>query len=113
MQSILTNNMDFCIFCGRPMTEIHHLIFGSERKKADEDGLFVPICSECHTFGHIETGFTIASRVHDNPRAEDLSKMLGQMAYEKNIYKAYYDTINESREDIARAAFLKRYRGYL
>ena len=77
MISLLTDDMDHCFFCGRPADCEHHLIFGSaNRELADEDCLKVPICNNCHTAGKVN------SRIHDNPMAEKLSKMLGQMAYE-------------------------------
>ncbi|CUQ46174.1 hypothetical protein [Hungatella hathewayi] len=80
MISLLTDDMDHCFFCGRPADCEHHLIFGSaNRELADEDCLKVPICNNCHTEGKVN------SRIHDNPMAEKLSKMLGQMAYEKEL----------------------------
>jgi len=79
-KSILTDNTRLCYFCGRPAEGEHHLIFGSGiRKLAEEDGLKVPICAACH-----DIGVTIG-RIHDNPMAERLSKMLGQAIYEARI----------------------------
>ena len=46
--SKITEDLDFCIECGRPRTCIHHCLYGNKRKNADEDGLVVPMCSECH-----------------------------------------------------------------
>lgn len=78
MKSILTDNMDYCFFCGKPAECRHHLIFGSaNRQKADEDGLIVPACNKCHNMG------STIERVHDNPMAEKMSKMMGQMAWEQ------------------------------
>ena len=78
MGSIITGDMEYCFFCGRPAEHGHHLIFGSSnRQKADEDGLMVPVCYRCHTTG------PVTMRIHDNIMAEKLSKMLGQMACEK------------------------------
>ena len=51
-KSIITDNMDYCIVCGKPKQEIHHCIFGSRRKLADEDGLTIPLCSFCHKVMH-------------------------------------------------------------
>lgn len=93
--SIVTNNIRICYFCGAPAEAEHHLIFGtSNRKLAEADGLKVPICNNCHNFGDK------MSRIHDNPMAEKMSKMLGQAFYEAHI---------GSREQ-----FMKRYgRSYL
>lgn len=80
MKSIVTEYTKNCIFCGRPTTEQHHLLFGvSSRKLAEEDGLKIPICSNCHTMNRIP------EKIHDNPMAEKLSKMLGQSIYEAKI----------------------------
>lgn len=89
--------MKICSFCGRPAECTHHLIFGSDRKKADEDGLTIPLCDRCHNMG------PLLDRIHDNPAAEKLSKMLGQTIYEKN-------KIQEGKtEEEARELFRKRY----
>ena len=94
----------YCFFCGTPVTNgEHHLVFGtSNRQKAEEDGLKVPICDDCHT-----TGIKI-ERIHDNPMAEKLSKMLGQMAYERNIIAEKGCSIEQAREYF-RARYGKTY----
>lgn len=80
MDSIITEYRSNCIFCGRPTTEEHHLIFGTSRRKlSEEDGLKVPCCRECHTAGKI------SGKIHGNPMAEKMSKMMGQLAYEARI----------------------------
>lgn len=45
-----------CFLCGATATEIHHMIHGPDRKKADEDGLVVPLCRECHNKVHFGGG---------------------------------------------------------
>lgn len=88
----------YCIFCGRPTTTKHHLLFGTGlRRIADEDGLYVPCCDECHTMAETK------SRIHGNPMAEKLSKMFGQAIYERNRC-AEGMTLDEARE-----SFRKRY----
>lgn len=70
----------YCFFCGSPTDGEHHLLFGTGiRNLAEEDGLKVPICTQCHTNAPVK------SRIHDNPMAEKLSKMLGQAIYERNL----------------------------
>lgn len=79
-KGIVTELKGYCLFCGRPAECEHHLLFGSGiRKLAEKDGLKVPACSACHSMGGI------AERIHGNPMAEKLSKMLGQAAYEAKI----------------------------
>lgn len=79
MKSIVTDYEDMCFFCGKPSDCEHHFLFGNGiRPLADEDGIKVPICNTCHTLG------SVTGRIHDNPMAEKLSKMLGQAIWEKN-----------------------------
>lgn len=66
----------YCILCGKPAHGVHHWIFGKNHKMADKDGIYSPICDECHLMG--------ASHIHDDPIAETLSKALGQVLYERN-----------------------------
>lgn len=79
-ESIVTEYKTICFFCGKPAQCEHHLIFGNGlRKLADKDGLKVPSCDRCHEKG------AVIEKVHENPMAEKLSKMLGQAIYEKKI----------------------------
>lgn len=66
---------------------------------ADEDGLTVPVCSDCHVSGEL------LKRIHDNIMAEKLSKMLGQAVFERNECAK-----GESLEN-ARKKFQERYNG--
>lgn len=91
MDSILTKYTDFCAFCGRPTTETHHLLIGPARKRADQDGLTLPVCSNCHTMAEP------LMSLHKNPMAMKLCKMLGQIAYEKRAVAEGY-TEDEARE---------------
>ena len=77
MRSIVTNDKRWCFFCGAEATEEHHLIFGSYRKWAENNGIKVPICAKCHTRSEY-----LCDRIHDNSMAETLSKMLGQAIWE-------------------------------
>ena len=79
-KGIVTEYDGICIFCGKPAECEHHLLFGSgTRKLAEEDGLKVPSCNGCHNMGEL------SARIHGNPMAEKLSKMLGQAIYESKI----------------------------
>lgn len=84
-----------CAFCGKYTQTTHHLIFGnfgSYREKADEDGLTIPVCDNCHTMA------AVREKIHDNPMAEKLSKMLGQIAWEKNEIEKEKITSEEARK---------------
>ena len=71
MNSIITEYTEFCLICGTPSTDPHHCLSGSDRIHADEDGLVIPVCRACHRF------------IHDNPKALTMSKIIGQLAYER------------------------------
>lgn len=81
MKSKVTD-YEACIICDRPKDHTHHLELGANRKKADQDGLTIPLCHECHAW------------IHDQPRATKLGRMLAQAVYE---------------QDHTRQEFLKRY----
>lgn len=105
MESVLVDKeyQKYCAFCGRPCETEHHLVFGRGlRKLSEEDGLKLTVCYSCHVSGHN------GERVHNSPMAEKMSKMLGQMAYEKER------ALEGMGREAARESFRKRYgRSYL
>lgn len=105
MKSVLTKYNGFCIFCGKPTQTEHHLLFGIEiRELAEEDGVKMPVCDVEHNMA----GGT--RQIHDNSIAEKLSKIAGQLAWEKEYYRSLYG----NEDDPAREAFRERYgRSYL
>lgn len=96
-KGIITEYNEYCLFCGRPVEAKHHLIGGPNRKKAEEDGLKIPCCNNCHNIGDVLT------RIHGNPMAEAMSKMMGQLAWEKHA------VAGGKTEKEAREAFRSRY----
>lgn len=79
-KSIVTEQEGICFFCGRSAECEHHLLFGAgARELAEEDGLKVPACNNCHNIGRV------AERIHDNSMAEKMSKIFGQIIYEEKI----------------------------
>ena len=93
--------MEICAMCGKPYECGHHLIFGtSARKLADEDGLILSMCNNCHNMAVDAT-----ERIHGNPMAEKLSKMLGQALWEREYISDYLP----EQQIGAREAFRKRY----
>lgn len=111
MNSIVTEYNGICFFCGRQADGEHHLIFGTAgRELSDKDGLKVPVCNNCHNMGDK------LHRIHDNPMAEKLSKMLGQAVWERNwiLKDAVHDKDGEEATQalesrIARKEFMRRY----
>lgn len=69
---MIVKDEQYCFICGRPKTQVHHLVFGiALRKLAEEDKLVAPICDQCHC------------AIHENYAAGQMSKMIGQLCYEK------------------------------
>lgn len=107
-KSVVTEYMEVCAMCGRTSECIHHLIFGTAgRELSEKDGLKLPLCDDCHNMGEK------LRRIHENPAAEKLSKMLGQALWEKE--KVLKDLSLEDKKKIeaerklARKEFMKRY----
>ena len=106
MKSILTEYTNISAFSQNPKECDHHLIFGSGlRELADEDGLIIPLTHREHNLGQN------TERIHENQAAEKLSKMLGQLAYEKEYYRSALEALKETDKDSdpAREAFRERY----
>lgn len=98
MDSIITKYRSNCMFCGRPTTFQHHFLFGrGVRQLAEEDGIKGPVCEDCHVIGNV------LCRIHDNVMAEKMSKIIGQLSWEKR------KVAEGMAEDEAREAFRKRY----
>lgn len=97
-----------CEICGAPAECVHHLIFGNGmRKLADEDNLTIMMCNKCHNMAGITD-----CKIHDNPMAEKLSKMLGQVIWEKRFVEMCFTTGNV--QETAHRAFMDRYgRSYI
>lgn len=108
-KSIVTKYSEICAFCGSPAQAMHHLVFGtSERKISDNDGLVLPVCNRCHNMNNQGKQNTLV--IHGNSAAEIMSKMIGQLAWEKHKIAL----TPGMTEDEAREAFQKRYgRSYL
>lgn len=107
--SILTEYEDISAFSGKPRENIHHLIFGRGlRELSDSDGLFIPLTDDEHNCSSKGTIY----QIHDNPAAENLSKMLGQVAWEKEYLAKELEKQGYDKEDIldkARTSFMARY----
>lgn len=110
MQSIVVASeyQNICAICGKPRQADHHMIFGNGmRALAEAHGIKIPICNQCHNLA-----VQVTCRIHDNSMAEALSKMAGQLAWEKNWYKHNNAVFLE--EDPARDIFRHEFgRSYL
>lgn len=89
-EGIVTRYNSNCLFCGRSVEATHHLIGGtSKRKQSDQDGLTIPCCNDCHNMGDL------SRRIHGNPMAEAMSKIIGQLAWGKLPVKGVLWTIRK------------------
>lgn len=105
-KSIITNYENISAFSGVPKECDHHCIFGRGlRELADADGLWIPLLNREHNLSPNGTIY----QIHGNPAAEKLSKMLGQMAWEKQYIIDKYELPFEGINDEAREAFIARY----
>ena len=87
---------DYDIIDGSPNVERHHLMGGSNRQKADEDGLWVPLTYEHHQ-GKMG--------VHNNKEMKALSHIIAQLAYELEMVS----TGKAQTKDDAKEMFRRRY----
>ena len=102
-KSILTKYDQYSVFSGSPKECDHHLIFGnSMRKIADNEKLTIPLTNAEHNLSSVGT----INQIHGNPAAEKLSKMLGQVAFEKEYYRSLVCGKN-NENDPAREEFRK------
>lgn len=114
-KGIVTQHDTICFICGRQAEAEHHLIFGTAgRELSEKDGLKVPVCNNCHNMGQK------LCRIHENPMAERMSKMIGQLAWEREWLLKNTVAINSKGQmekvdgNAVRSQFMKRYgRSYL
>lgn len=94
---MITEYNDYCIICGRPRTDMHHIFKGhKQRHLADQDELLIPLCREHH------------EAIHNTKEYNLLCEIIGQLAFEKDLCAE-----GMNREN-AREAFRIRYgRSYL
>lgn len=99
-KSIIVENDCWSAISGQRAECRHHLIFGNgKRNLAEEDGIWIPLTNSEHNMGEL------VRRIHENPMAENLSKIAGQLAWESE----YYRTHSEMPEFWARQHFRARY----
>ena len=99
-KSIVVENELISAISGAPIECRHHLIFGNGRRVyAEEDGIWIPLTNAEHNMGDL------LHRIHDNPMAEELSKIAGQLAWEGE----YYRNASTKGQFAARKAFRQHY----
>ena len=50
--SVFTDNLSYCYVCGKPRTELHEILFGSNRFNSMKYGYILPLCRKCHESFH-------------------------------------------------------------
>ena len=89
---MVTEYREYCIICGQPKTDVHHMVFGiSKRKLADADGLTMPLCKQHHDL------------MHKQKEMQVMSHIAGQLLYERNKCAEGYGA------ETARESFRLRY----
>jgi len=108
-KSIVTEFDDISAFSGAPAQARHHLIFGRGlRELAEEDHLWIPLTHAEHNMNPHGQRW----QVHENAPAEALSKIAGQLAWEKEYIANTLSTTEELKAIMykeAREEFRKRY----
>lgn len=113
-KSIITEFTDISAFSGAPAECRHHLCFGRGiRELAEADKLWIPLTNSEHNMSPNGQRY----QVHENPPAEALSRMVGQLAWEKEYIAnelCRTDSLKEIMYKEAREEFRNRYgRSYL
>ena len=89
---------DLEIINGQYGVERHHCLGGPNRKKADEDGLWVPLTPEHHRTGKISA--------HQSTEVQKLLQIIAQLSYELNEVSQGLTVVE------ARKKFFDRYRKF-
>lgn len=92
---MITEFNEYCIICGKPRTDMHHIFKGvKHRSLCTEDELLIPLCREHHE-GNMS--------VHQKKELNVLCEIIGQLAYEKSA------CARGCTEEEARRGFMVRY----
>ena len=51
-KSLFTNDLEYCIICGKKKNNLHEVFFGRNRQRSIQFGLVIPLCIECHREMH-------------------------------------------------------------
>lgn len=74
MESKFTTDLEHCFVCGRPYPQIHHMMNGANKKKAEKYGLILPLCANHHTG---------AKGVHSKPEKMLACRQMAQRKFEE------------------------------
>ena len=52
IESLFTDNLNVCYFCGQKKEHLHEVFYGRNRSNSIKYGLFIPVCNKCHRKCH-------------------------------------------------------------
>ena len=109
---MITNYESFCAICNARAEHRHHLVFGRGiRELAETDDLTIPLCELCHRKIHEGECAKSGNREKDKyNRYAVMSKIIGQLAWEKHYIMERRGLPFDTIEEEAREAFRNRYR---
>ena len=85
--SVITDDMDHCIECGRTNIEKHEVFFGTaNRKLSIEDGLVIPLCKALHHKGNL-------IGIHKEKELNEKWKKIAQQTWQEYYNKTEEDFI--------------------
>lgn len=69
--SILTDDLNHCIICGKKKDNLHEMFFGKDRVNSMKFNLIIPLCFSCH------------QEMHKNIEWQEYWHRQGQLMFEK------------------------------
>ena len=90
LTSVLTDDMDHCMFTGSAPVERHHVYGGPYRKKSELRGFIAPLRPDLHPNG-----------VFAGQSAKLVDTMLKEMC--QKYYEAHYGTREQFREEFGKS----------
>lgn len=78
--SILTDDLEHCIICGKAPVNLHEIYFGSNRHNSIKHGIIIPLCTSEHHAGN-------AIGIHADKELDRIWKRKGQATYMKHYNK--------------------------
>ena len=105
-KNIITTFTDISALSGKPTECKHHVIYGRGlRELADQDGLWIPLTNAEHNM----SPKGIINQVHGNPVAEAFSKIIGELAWEREYLSDRLEKYEPNGKEESKEAFRRRY----
>ena len=101
-KSILTDDLEHCILCGRDPVQFHHIFGGPDRDKATNDDMIIPLCWDCHRKLHVEP--SQQTRYRFMREAQDRWELAYIESHSNGSIQSYVDASHNARDE-----FRKRY----